>query len=111
MVVTHVVLELVTAGELLLADGAPEGGPGHPVQGGAELAPALARVDHVLDLQQAGGHLAIAMISVSGVWTSHNITQSVILPELHLIITGNRKIRVSKIVPILFECWQATFIP
>ena len=57
MVVTHVILELVTPGELLLAHGAPEGGLGHPVQGGAELAAALPSVDHVLDLQQTIGHL------------------------------------------------------
>ena len=74
MVVTHVILQLVTPWELLLADRAPERGPGHPVQRGAELAPALARVDHVLDLQQTRRHLAIVMISVSVVWTSRDMT-------------------------------------
>ena len=52
VVVTHVILELVTAGEFLLAHRAPEGRLRHPVQGGAELAPALPSVDHVLDLQE-----------------------------------------------------------
>ena len=52
VVVTHVILELVTAGEFLLAHRAPEGRLRHPVQGGAELAPALPGVDHVLDLQE-----------------------------------------------------------
>ena len=52
MVVTHVILELVTTGKFLLAHRAPEGRPRHPVQGGAELAPALPGVDHVLDLQE-----------------------------------------------------------
>ena len=57
MVVAHVVLELVAPGELLLADRAAEGGAGDAVQGGAQLAAALARVHHVLDLEEAGGHL------------------------------------------------------
>ena len=48
---------LVAPLELLLAHGAPEGGPGHAVQGGAELGAALPRVHHVLDLEEAGGHL------------------------------------------------------
>ena len=74
VVVTHVILQLVTAGELLLADGAPEGSSSHAVQRGAELAPALAGVDHVLDLQQTRRHLAIVMISVSVVWTSRDKT-------------------------------------
>ena len=52
VVVTHVILELVTAGEFLLAHRAPEGRLRHPVQGGAQLAPALPGVDHVLDLQE-----------------------------------------------------------
>ena len=51
------VLELVASLELLLAHGAPEGGPCYSVQGGAELGSALARVDHVLNLEEAGGHL------------------------------------------------------
>ena len=57
MVVAHVVFELVASLELLLAHGAPEGGPGHAVQGGAELGAALSRVHHVLNLEEAGGHL------------------------------------------------------
>ena len=40
-----------------LADGASEGRPGDAVQCGAELAAALPRVNHVLYLQQTGGHL------------------------------------------------------
>ena len=58
MVVTHMVFELVTPGELLLAPRAPEGGLGYPVQGRAELAATLASVNHVLDLQQTIGHLS-----------------------------------------------------
>ena len=61
MVVTHVILELVTTGEFLLAHRAPEGRPRHPVQGGTELAPALSGVDHVLDLQETRGHLVIVV--------------------------------------------------
>jgi len=57
VVVAHVVLELVAPGELLLADRAAEGGAGDAVQGGAELAAALPRVHHVLDLEQTRGHL------------------------------------------------------
>ena len=51
------VLELVASLELLLAHGAPEGGACDSVQGGAELGAALARVHHVLNLEEAGGHL------------------------------------------------------
>ena len=57
MIVTHVVLQLVTAGELLSAGGTSVRGLGHAVQGAAQLAPALPRVHHLLDLQQAVGHL------------------------------------------------------
>ena len=57
MVIAHVVLELVASLELFLAHGAPEGGARDSVQGGAELGAALARVHHVLDLEEAGGNL------------------------------------------------------
>ena len=57
MVVTHVILQLVAARELLSTGGTAEGRLGHPVQGAAELAPALAGVHHVLDLQKTVGDL------------------------------------------------------
>ena len=57
VVVTHVILQLVTAWELLPTGGAPVRRLGHPVQGAAQLAPPLPGVHHLLDLQQAVGHL------------------------------------------------------
>ena len=57
VVVTHVILQLVTARELLPTGGAPVRRLGHPVQGAAQLAPPLPGVHHLLDLQQAVGHL------------------------------------------------------
>ena len=57
MVVAHVVLQLVAARELLTTSGTAVGRLGHPVEGAAELTPALAGVHHVLDLQKTVGDL------------------------------------------------------
>ena len=57
MVITHVILQLVTARELLSAGGTSVRGLCHAVQGAAQLAPALPCVHHLLDLQEAVGHL------------------------------------------------------
>ena len=80
MVVTHVVLELVAARELLLAHGAPEGGLGHAVQGGAQLAAALSRVDHVFYLQETRCHLNIVgTVTSGGDFTEFKFTFGLIL--------------------------------
>ena len=57
MVVTHVILQLVTARELLSTGSTSVRGLCHAVQGAAQLAPALPCVHHLLDLEQTRGHL------------------------------------------------------
>ena len=51
------ILQLVTARELFATGGTSVGGLCHAVQGAAQLAPPLPGVHHLLDLQQAVGHL------------------------------------------------------
>ena len=51
------ILQLVASCELFLANRAAKGSLGNSIQRRAELTSALASVHHVLDLQQAGGHL------------------------------------------------------
>ena len=51
------VLQLVTPRELLATGGAPVRGFGDPIKGAGELAPALACVHHLLDLEETVGDL------------------------------------------------------